>query len=244
MMKSTRRKLSPIKALIGTVLLSVASATQAGLILKFEDITDSNNVVDLLTIADNDANDMSIAAGSILYSGGLGNFNIHTASALSFEPTPADSRAELNFVSLLSANSQGKLQITLTDTDYLFSNQTMDMLLVNELMASGVFGVVTTEGFLDPTNAAFGTDVNALNVGPQEAFLPGLTTVSRRLDPLGDGNEFSLTEVISIDFTTPGQVAFVHKQLTAIPEPGSLALLGLGLAGLGIMRRRKQKSDA
>jgi hypothetical protein len=54
-------------------------------------------------------------------------------------------------------------------------------------------------------------------------------------DPFGFG--FDTSDQIRFTCTTPGACALVN-----VPEPGSLALLGAALAGLGVMRRRRRNA--
>ena len=85
----------------------------------------------------------------------------------------------------------------------------------------------------------FGTSLGITSIGTATcnstaACASGGATLSRGDFLLGPG-AYSLTMTVT-SFVGFGNLFFI---VDTVPEPGTLALLGLGLAGLGLSRRRK-----
>ena len=83
-------------------------------------------------------------------------------------------------------------------------------------------------------------------------FIPAFTVI----DFLSDPNDFVLDPPFAtvvetgdlqnaLNYTNDrGELVSINVQSEAVPEPGSLTLLGLGLASLGVVARMKRKAKA
>jgi hypothetical protein len=226
-------------ALVGVLFLG--SPAQAAMKLSLSDPSCSPGCDKIIT--DNGGGDTSPWGGEILFlsalSGPIGpNF---TANVTTGHSKPIVGPGQLNLVSFdVASTGSGTLVLKLTDTDFNTPTGLLDLL--QKLTLNSLTGnvTVTAVGYQDPGNAEFGM-TNATGPAVLNHAPTGITAASGGINFAAP---YSLTEVVTIVFTGGGGNLDMTANLSEVPEPASVALLGgiLLITFSGIRRRMSRRA--
>jgi hypothetical protein len=202
-------------------------ATSANAILELR-ITDGINTE---SISDTDD---GILDGVVSFNGAIGDWNINFITGAT---NPAIGNQYADRLDLFSFNATSALPlptdaltIMLSDTDF-----TRTATSYNVNVGGTTAGTVAFETYFGASNTTFDTGLELANLG---TFGAGAFSDSKG-GSISASGPYSITHVARITHSSFGDATSFNHEIV-IPEPNALALLGIGMLGLGFLGRRSR----
>ncbi len=194
----------------------------------------SDTIDTLVFVEDGGINDASSENGVLTYIGGseLDGWitSVNTGITYPAAGSPEAPLLHLNSVDV-SSSSNGSLIVALSETG--FTGSPGDHIF--DFNVGGVLGAggnLTLEAWMGTGLFGLDTLLGSFNFADSGSFSNSLYNLTTAAD------DYSLTIIAYIDHTLFGVSSFDAE--ISVPEPGTLALFGLGLLGLGFVKRRRR----